>query len=255
MENVNLPQTPTNDSPQKSLTLIYLIAGLVLALISGSTGYYLGLQRSQSMSQIDNKKVGVSPLPKNNEAVACTMEAKVCPDGSSVGRSGPNCEFAACPGEIDQSDWKIITDQNLFAGEFKVPASAYTAGQVDQNGDVHMFISNNPIVIPESWDSPFTPIEILFIKDKTIDIYTKKVEEAKGFYLPETLRLAPVVAGQQKGVILTGTFGDGYAGGGRVVQAFFTTNNGYANANYYGFVDKNFSEDLFKEIMNTLELK
>src|SRR3989344_5475658 len=31
--------------------------------------------------------------------VACTMDAKQCPDGSYVGRSGPNCEFAACPGE------------------------------------------------------------------------------------------------------------------------------------------------------------
>jgi hypothetical protein len=28
---------------------------------------------------------------------ACTMDAKICPDGSSVGRTGPNCEFAACP--------------------------------------------------------------------------------------------------------------------------------------------------------------
>lgn len=28
--------------------------------------------------------------------VACTMEAKVCPDGSSVGRSGPSCAFAPC---------------------------------------------------------------------------------------------------------------------------------------------------------------
>ena len=28
---------------------------------------------------------------------ACTAEAKVCPDGSAVGRQGPNCEFAACP--------------------------------------------------------------------------------------------------------------------------------------------------------------
>jgi hypothetical protein len=27
----------------------------------------------------------------------CTMEAKLCPDGSSVGRSGPRCEFAPCP--------------------------------------------------------------------------------------------------------------------------------------------------------------
>ncbi len=29
--------------------------------------------------------------------VACTDEAKLCPDGSYVGRTGPNCEFALCP--------------------------------------------------------------------------------------------------------------------------------------------------------------
>ena len=28
----------------------------------------------------------------------CTMEAKQCPDGSYVGRQGPRCEFAPCPG-------------------------------------------------------------------------------------------------------------------------------------------------------------
>jgi len=34
---------------------------------------------------------------KTTEPVACTMEAKLCPDGSAVGRVGPNCEFAKCP--------------------------------------------------------------------------------------------------------------------------------------------------------------
>lgn len=29
--------------------------------------------------------------------VACTQEAKQCPDGSYVSRTGPNCEFAQCP--------------------------------------------------------------------------------------------------------------------------------------------------------------
>ncbi|MFA6095490.1 MAG: hypothetical protein WC767_01475 [Candidatus Paceibacterota bacterium] len=29
--------------------------------------------------------------------VACTTEARICPDGSSVGRTGPDCTFAACP--------------------------------------------------------------------------------------------------------------------------------------------------------------
>ncbi|MFA6135824.1 MAG: hypothetical protein WC705_00440 [Candidatus Paceibacterota bacterium] len=33
----------------------------------------------------------------DNGNIACTEEAKLCPDGSAVGRTGPNCEFAACP--------------------------------------------------------------------------------------------------------------------------------------------------------------
>ncbi len=39
------------------------------------------------------------------EQIGCTMEARVCPDGSSVGRSGPHCEFAPCreiQGEPDE---------------------------------------------------------------------------------------------------------------------------------------------------------
>jgi hypothetical protein len=28
--------------------------------------------------------------------VACTQEAKICPDGTAVGRIGPSCEFAQC---------------------------------------------------------------------------------------------------------------------------------------------------------------
>lgn len=40
-----------------------------------------------------------APPPQNDEPVACTMEVKICPDGTAVGRQGPNCEFAPCPGE------------------------------------------------------------------------------------------------------------------------------------------------------------
>jgi len=47
----------------------------------------------------DIKKV-VKPLIENHTVeVGCTMEAKICPDGSAVGRSGPLCEFEKCPGE------------------------------------------------------------------------------------------------------------------------------------------------------------
>jgi hypothetical protein len=34
-----------------------------------------------------------------NDEQGCTKEAQVCPDGSSVARVGPDCEFEPCPGE------------------------------------------------------------------------------------------------------------------------------------------------------------
>ncbi len=34
---------------------------------------------------------------KNTNIVACTQEAKLCPDGSYVGRTGRDCAFATCP--------------------------------------------------------------------------------------------------------------------------------------------------------------
>lgn len=34
---------------------------------------------------------------KSSKPVVCTEEAKICPDGSAVGRTGPKCEFTACP--------------------------------------------------------------------------------------------------------------------------------------------------------------
>lgn len=47
------------------------------------------------------KNGGINPQGTciKEQTVVCTMEAKLCPDGSSVGRTGPKCEFAACPGE------------------------------------------------------------------------------------------------------------------------------------------------------------
>jgi hypothetical protein len=39
----------------------------------------------------------VSQEPPQEEPVFCTQDAMQCPDGSYVGRTGPNCEFV-CPG-------------------------------------------------------------------------------------------------------------------------------------------------------------
>jgi len=52
---------------------------------------------------------GIFPDGNNGGGVACTMEAKICSDGTAVGRTGPNCEFAACPGE-DGDEFPVDID-------------------------------------------------------------------------------------------------------------------------------------------------
>lgn len=48
---------------------------------------------------------------QKREPSMCTQEAKLCSDGSYVGRSGPNCEFTACPSESPVlNNWKTATD-------------------------------------------------------------------------------------------------------------------------------------------------
>ncbi len=40
----------------------------------------------------------------NPSQVACTMDAKICPDGSFVGRMPPSCEFAPCPVSVQSCE-------------------------------------------------------------------------------------------------------------------------------------------------------
>lgn len=61
-----------------------IIFGVVILFLFTVSAFYLGQQFS-----------------KKAKKQICTQEAKVCPDGSTVSRTGPNCEFAPCPISID----------------------------------------------------------------------------------------------------------------------------------------------------------
>lgn len=62
---------------------------LKAAYIIGGIGIIAGI-----VVVILNYVQGTGAAP---EPIACTMDARLCPDGSGVGRGGPSCEFAACP--------------------------------------------------------------------------------------------------------------------------------------------------------------
>lgn len=71
-------------------TILILIAIISLLVIGNALYAYL--------NNMDGN------APKVNPPVACTDEAKICPDGSAVGRTGPFCEFAFCPNITSRSE-------------------------------------------------------------------------------------------------------------------------------------------------------
>ncbi len=48
---------------------------------------------------IENSQKQIEKILEKPIATPCPRDVKICPDGTSVGRTGPNCEFAECPGE------------------------------------------------------------------------------------------------------------------------------------------------------------
>ncbi len=83
---------------------IAVVIALALVVVAGLVGYSIGVR--------------VAPMEDTNgleqpEAVACTMEAKMCPDGSYVGRIGPSCEFAACPSVVAPLETSMILEAKL----------------------------------------------------------------------------------------------------------------------------------------------
>ena len=76
----------------KGFALIIIVLIVIAILVLGGIYYFV---------------VNNTPEP-----VACTEEAKLCPDGSAVGRTGPNCEFAECPPLADETaDWQTYRNE------------------------------------------------------------------------------------------------------------------------------------------------
>ncbi len=75
-----------NPTTSASTTKIVLwILGIILV---GAAAITFFVSRGDSEATDENAT--------STAGVICTMDAKMCPDGTYVGRTGPNCEFV-CP--------------------------------------------------------------------------------------------------------------------------------------------------------------
>jgi len=74
------------------ITELTSVPNIQIAQVVGGSGLDERYKQIISTLKFIEPTTNTSPLP-----VACTAEAKICPDGSSVGRTGPKCEFKTCP--------------------------------------------------------------------------------------------------------------------------------------------------------------
>lgn len=75
---------------KKISTILAFSVIIILAIVVAGISFYL-------WKGIKIENGPLTNLPRKNKMVACTEEAKLCPDGSAVGRTAQNCEFAPCP--------------------------------------------------------------------------------------------------------------------------------------------------------------
>lgn len=106
--------------------IVVLCAVLIIGIFVGAQFVDAPIETEDGMTQIDPPSLDTDAGPDDVDIdesqnpdkpdsaqpapVACTKEAKACPDGTFVSRTGPNCEFEACPvHEVPDDDFVACT--------------------------------------------------------------------------------------------------------------------------------------------------
>jgi len=90
-----------------------------------------------------------SMVISRNKQVSCTMEAKLCPDGSEVGRIGPKCEFTSCPEDYKNIAYEI-EGQSVKLTNGISGTTRYFGNEIvgdlngDGTGDIAFLLTQNP---------------------------------------------------------------------------------------------------------------
>ncbi len=91
--------------------------------------------------------------------VMCTEDARLCSDGSYVARSGPNCEFAACPGTP-----AVLPSIKKFTGvlHYKLVGKSQFEKSVDFSGTANGQFQTVRITLPDIGEVSLERLRVVF---------------------------------------------------------------------------------------------
>jgi len=113
---MSFPKSLTTVTPlSRMIALFFFIALPICTFFFGMT-----YQR-----MLDGKESVIKPPFGTHKEKACTSDAMMCFDGTWVGRSGPNCDFDACPSHTSTSITITPTQQFHKSDEFICPKEEY----------------------------------------------------------------------------------------------------------------------------------
>jgi hypothetical protein len=126
-----------------------------------------------------------NPLP-GPEPLACTMDAKICPDGSAVGRDpNNNCEFFECPNPSSENGVHVKTLKEVYAAEEAVkievennsgkPIYIYQHGSCGATGLTLFKKNENEVFENEVFDDSFFK-ETIDCEVSLVKLVTLKLE-------------------------------------------------------------------------------
>lgn len=164
-----------------------LIAGVILILILGIGGF---LYRNV-LEHTNPAAVATSTAQTNG--TACPADAKMCPDGTSVGRTGTSCTFAACAlPNVEIKDARIAfaipagytADENAIGADTTLLA-AFIKPAAQPNSFQTIVIRDYPIESGQTATSTMlakTMYESSGNQPKSLSEFTKVIVNGKTYY-------------------------------------------------------------------------
>lgn len=131
---------------RKNLAIVILISLVVGGVAGGVVAYLMGDENGTETSTATTGAVSTRG-DNGDDGVACPQDARQCADGSYVGRTGPDCEFAPCPElppVVQSENIKVyapaqgaqVTSPLVISGEARVFEGTVNYRILDETGSI-----------------------------------------------------------------------------------------------------------------------